>query len=290
MPPGNFTTEQAASIVAYLRSLAADAAKNSAPPGDAARGKLVFEGKGACTSCHRAHGVGSRVAPDLSEIGSLRRSAEIEKSILDPDAEVTEDHQSVRAVMKDGGDGTVAELGHLYGRADRQQGTIARPTEVVAQGVHDFEELDDAELQRKAQPAGVVGRSGALGLSGCVPVTPRRCNCRRERPMLSWGLPLRWTGFTPGSFGSSLMAYVIAEPCVGVKDTACVDACPVDCIHPKKDSEKFEAETMLYIDPVECIDCGACVPVCPVSAIFALDDLPAKWSDYAQKNATFFGR
>ena len=73
------------------------------------------------------------------------------------------------------------------------------------------------------------------------------------------------------------MAYVIAEPCINTKDTACVDACPVDCIHPKKDSEKYAAEEMLYIDPVECIDCGACVPVCPVSAIFALDDLPEKW-------------
>ncbi len=66
------------------------------------------------------------------------------------------------------------------------------------------------------------------------------------------------------------MAYVIAEPCINTKDTACVDACPVDCIHPKKDSDKFGTEEMLYIDPVECIDCGACVPVCPVSAIFAL--------------------
>ena len=62
------------------------------------------------------------------------------------------------------------------------------------------------------------------------------------------------------------MAYVIAEPCIGTKDTACVDACPVDCIHPKKDEEKFEGAEMLYIDPVECIDCGAWVPVCPVSA------------------------
>jgi NAD-dependent dihydropyrimidine dehydrogenase PreA subunit len=86
------------------------------------------------------------------------------------------------------------------------------------------------------------------------------------------------------------MAYVIAEPCVGVKDAACVDACPVDCIHPKKDAEKFQTEDMIYIDPVECIDCGACVPVCPVSAIFALDDLPEKWADYAQKNAAYFGR
>ena len=45
------------------------------------------------------------------------------------------------------------------------------------------------------------------------------------------------------------MAYVIAEPCIGTKDSACVDACPVDCIHPKKDEAKFEGEEMLYIDP-----------------------------------------
>jgi ferredoxin len=64
----------------------------------------------------------------------------------------------------------------------------------------------------------------------------------------------------------------------------------VDCIHPKKDEANFEAEEMLYIDPVECIDCGACVPVCPVSAIFAADDLPDKWADFSQKNASFFGR
>ena len=70
------------------------------------------------------------------------------------------------------------------------------------------------------------------------------------------------------------MTYVIAEPCIGVKDTACVDACPVDCIHPKKSTTYddgrpiFEEVSQLYIDPIECIDCGACVPVCPVSAIF----------------------
>ena len=86
------------------------------------------------------------------------------------------------------------------------------------------------------------------------------------------------------------MAYVIAEPCINTKDTACVDACPVDCIHPKKDAPEFGSHDMLYIDPVECIDCGACVPVCPVSAIFAQDDLPEKWGDFAQKNAAFFGR
>jgi NAD-dependent dihydropyrimidine dehydrogenase PreA subunit len=86
------------------------------------------------------------------------------------------------------------------------------------------------------------------------------------------------------------MAYVIAEPCIGTKDSACVDACPVDCIHPKKDDARFADAEMLYIDPVECIDCGACVPVCPVSAIFALDDLPEKWTEFTEKNAAFFGR
>ena len=74
------------------------------------------------------------------------------------------------------------------------------------------------------------------------------------------------------------MAYVIAEPCIGTKDTARVDACPVDCIHPKKDEPDFENVNLLYIDPVECIDCGACVPVRPVSAIFASDDLPGRWA------------
>ena len=83
------------------------------------------------------------------------------------------------------------------------------------------------------------------------------------------------------------MAFVIAEPCVGVKDTACVDACPVDCIHPKKGTPEFEKEPMLYIDPVECIDCGACVPVCPTAAIFPIEDLPEQWKDYAQKNADY---
>jgi NAD-dependent dihydropyrimidine dehydrogenase PreA subunit len=87
------------------------------------------------------------------------------------------------------------------------------------------------------------------------------------------------------------MAYVIAEPCIGTKDSACVDACPVDCIHPKKDETAKHGEVdQLFIDPVECIDCGACVPVCPVSAIYAADDLPEKWNHFTQKNSEYFGR
>src|SRR3712207_8753975 len=69
------------------------------------------------------------------------------------------------------------------------------------------------------------------------------------------------------------MAYIITETCIGTKDSACVDVCPVDCIHPRKDEGDFEGATQLYIHPDECIDCGACVPACPVEAIFALDEV-----------------
>ncbi|MBI2372336.1 MAG: ferredoxin family protein [Deltaproteobacteria bacterium] len=84
------------------------------------------------------------------------------------------------------------------------------------------------------------------------------------------------------------MTYVIAEPCIGVKDTACVEVCPVDCIHPTKNDPDFEEREMLYIDPNECIDCGACEPVCPPQAIFTEADLPEQWKDYIQKNADYF--
>jgi len=89
------------------------------------------------------------------------------------------------------------------------------------------------------------------------------------------------------------VAYIIAEPCIGTKDTACVDACPVDCIHPKKDTTYddgrpgFDDVEQLYIDPTECIDCGACVPVCPVEAIFAEEDLPEKWNHFIEINASY---
>jgi len=84
------------------------------------------------------------------------------------------------------------------------------------------------------------------------------------------------------------MAYTIAEPCVGTKDTACVGVCPVDCIHPTKEEPDFETAELLYIDPETCIDCGACEPVCPVEAIFYDDDVPAQWKDFTATNSAFF--
>ena len=86
------------------------------------------------------------------------------------------------------------------------------------------------------------------------------------------------------------MTYIIAEPCIGTKDTAGVDVCPVDCIHPRKDEPAFESDTMLYIDPEVCIDCGACEPACPVQAIFPQDLLPEKWSQYIAINADWYKR
>jgi NAD-dependent dihydropyrimidine dehydrogenase PreA subunit len=76
------------------------------------------------------------------------------------------------------------------------------------------------------------------------------------------------------------MTYVIGEPCIDVLDRACVDECPVDCI--------YEGERALYIHPDECVDCGACEPVCPVEAIYYEDDLPERWSVFQADNAAFF--
>ena len=80
------------------------------------------------------------------------------------------------------------------------------------------------------------------------------------------------------------MAHVIAEPCIGTKDTACVEVCPVDCIHPKKDQSGYSPATQLYIDPDTCIDCGLCVDECPVQAIYPAEDLPSEWRKYIQIN------
>ena len=85
------------------------------------------------------------------------------------------------------------------------------------------------------------------------------------------------------------MTYIIAEPCIDTKDTACVDVCPVDCIHPKQDEPDFDESTMLYINPEECIDCGVCETACPVTAIFAEDNVPEKWKEYIGTNYEHFG-
>ena len=79
------------------------------------------------------------------------------------------------------------------------------------------------------------------------------------------------------------MAYVITDACI--KDALCVDACPTDCIHPKKDEPDFETATQLFVDPAGCIDCGACVGVCTSDSIFALEDVPDDKKEFIENNA-----
>lgn len=80
----------------------------------------------------------------------------------------------------------------------------------------------------------------------------------------------------------SFVTYVITEPCIGEKDASCIDVCPVDCIHAREDDEQY------YINPAECIDCGACLPVCPVRAIYEAQAVPARWRHFIAINADYF--
>jgi ferredoxin len=73
------------------------------------------------------------------------------------------------------------------------------------------------------------------------------------------------------------MPHVVCEPCVDCKYTDCVVVCPIDCF--------YEGENMLYINPEECIDCGSCVPECPVEAIYMDDNVPKRWHEYVELNA-----
>ncbi|MCP4639945.1 MAG: ferredoxin family protein [bacterium] len=75
------------------------------------------------------------------------------------------------------------------------------------------------------------------------------------------------------------MTHVVTEPCIKCKFTDCVAVCPVDCFH--------EGANMLVINPDECIDCGACVDECPVSAIYPEEDLPEKWQDFMDLNIQY---
>jgi len=76
------------------------------------------------------------------------------------------------------------------------------------------------------------------------------------------------------------VTYIIAGPCIDVKDKSCIEECPVDCI--------YEGGRMLYIQPDECVDCGACEPVCPVEAIYYEDDVPGEYSEFKSVNEEFF--
>jgi putative heme-binding domain-containing protein len=111
MPATNVSEVQAVKIVAYLRWVAV-ARRGAAAAGDAVRGKAIFDGKGACSTCHRVNGNGSRLGPDLSRVGQVRRTIELEQSLLDPAAEVLPANRSYRVTMRDGTTVTGRLLNH----------------------------------------------------------------------------------------------------------------------------------------------------------------------------------
>ena len=78
------------------------------------------------------------------------------------------------------------------------------------------------------------------------------------------------------------MTYVVTETCIDLKDKSCIEVCPVDCIH------EVDEDRMVYIDPDECIDCGACVDPCPVDAIYAEEDVPAPQQKFTLINQIYF--
>ncbi len=82
------------------------------------------------------------------------------------------------------------------------------------------------------------------------------------------------------------MAYVITNTCT--KDNHCIDSCPVNCIHPTPDEPGYAEAEQLYVNPGECIDCGACIPVCPTTSIYVLEELPAELGEFADKNAAYY--
>ena len=101
MPPNDFTPAELTGIVAFLRNMR-DVDVSEVALGDDARGGRLFRGQGACTTCHRVNGEGSRTAPDLSDIGAIRTAARLQRTLLDPTGAMLAANRSVRAVANDG--------------------------------------------------------------------------------------------------------------------------------------------------------------------------------------------
>jgi NAD-dependent dihydropyrimidine dehydrogenase PreA subunit len=141
---------------------------------------------------------------------------------------------------------------------DQQADDVAEPTIHLAADHH-------------LGPDGPIEPGGAIIGLGTVVGTS---HVRDTRPGSSNG------GRSVTAREDRFVTYVIAQPCVNVKDKACIDECPVDCI--------YEGKRSMYIHPDECVDCGACEPVCPVEAIYYEDDVPEQWSQYQTANVEFF--
>src|SRR5262249_28245189 len=134
------------------------------------------------------------------------------------------------------------------------------------------------------RPGRVAGSAGAARRKGYR--SWRYCRRPRVHPRGAAGMCRGRDGAPPGRAGraavrmrceGAIMAFVVTQPCAGCKYTDCVAVCPTDCFH--------EGEQMLYIDPNDCLDCEACVPECPVEAIYHETRVPAPWQEYIALNA-----
>ena len=103
MPPGDYTASELTGLVAYLRTMG-DLDPSDVTVGDAASGEAIYRGQGDCASCHRIGGEGSRVAPDLTDVGAVRTAGSLAESLVDPTSAMLPRNRNIRAV---GNDGTV---------------------------------------------------------------------------------------------------------------------------------------------------------------------------------------
>ena len=159
MPPNALTDFQAGTIVAYLRSVAAESGSVSGT-GDADRGRSIFEGKGACQTCHSVRNTGSFVGPDLTDIGALRRAVQLERSLLNPDAEILAQNRTYRVVTREGATIT----GKLL---NRDTFTIQL---MDAQGLHSFQKanLRESGFVEKSPMPSYQGKLSAQELADLV--------------------------------------------------------------------------------------------------------------------------
>ena len=160
--------------------------------------------------------------------------------------------------------------GHQLSASD----SVDAPDLVIA----DIARVDPQEVADSWPDVPILGYTNHTDTAGlrAAHAAGLRPGRRQERPRRAGTCARRRTA--PVKI-SRRMTYVIAEPCIDIKDRSCIDVCPVDCIH--------ETERMLVIDPEECIDCGACEPECPVEAIFPEDALPDKWEPFVKINAAW---
>ena len=164
----------------------------------------------------------------------------------------------------------------LAGSSPRHDRQIADPPELVIADVARIDPEDVADAYPDVPIVGFTNHTDTAGLrraheAGFDQVVAKSALQERGAELIDGAARLGRV--------TRPVTYIIAEPCIDIKDLSCVDVCPVDCIH--------EFERILVIDPEECIDCGACEPECPVEAIFPEDALPEKWEPFVKINYAY---